>query len=219
MVYREAAEDVAGLMSISDSQSLLDLLRLAVREEHEKQTVRFSYDTPRADVVEAVEGLWRELLLGESREPDQPADGAAEETAGEAEELPGSAAGPPASGDGDPDGEAPPQDGGQPPDQGEASPVSGAAGEEIPVSGEADAPEDPEEASPEVPPCPWTIRFYPDRETAGEAAASPAVSLSSIYPGPSSPPPASPAVPQGGSCSLSPDRPAESPAPWAARGW
>ena len=165
MVYREAAEDVAGLMSISDSQSLLDLLRLAVREEHEKQTVRFSYDTPRADVVEAVEGLWRELLLGESREPDQPADGAAEETAGEAEELPGSAAGPPASGDGDPDGEAPPQDGGQPPDQGEASPVSGAAGEEIPVSGEADAPEDPEEASPEVPPCPWTIRFYPYRET------------------------------------------------------
>lgn len=65
MTYREGTEDLDGLMSISDSQSLLDLLRLAVREEHEKLTARFSYDTPTADVNAAVKALWRELCLGE----------------------------------------------------------------------------------------------------------------------------------------------------------
>ena len=60
MTYREGTEDLDGLMSISDSQSLLDLLRLAVREEHEKLTARFSYDTPTADVNAAVKALWRE---------------------------------------------------------------------------------------------------------------------------------------------------------------
>ena len=35
MTYREDAEDVENMMTLSDSQSLVDLLRLAVREEHE----------------------------------------------------------------------------------------------------------------------------------------------------------------------------------------
>lgn len=154
MVYREEAEDVAGLMNISDSQSLLDLLRLAVREEHEKQTVRFSYDTPRSDVVAAVEDLWRELIGGESRDHGQPADGAEEEiAAGAAEELPDSDAAPPPPEAAASGGEVPPEDQ-APPEEGEAAPVSGEA-------------EPPEEGEPpeEVPPCPWTIRFYPDRET------------------------------------------------------
>ena len=35
MVYREDAEDVDSLMVLSDSQSLVDLLRLAIREGHD----------------------------------------------------------------------------------------------------------------------------------------------------------------------------------------
>ena len=58
MTYREDAEALASIMKISDSQSLVDLLRLAVREEHEKLTARFVYDTPRTEVTDAVEGLW-----------------------------------------------------------------------------------------------------------------------------------------------------------------
>ena len=61
MSYREDAEDPASLMTLSDSQSLVDLLRLAVREELEKQTARFPYNTPREEVTGAVERLWREL--------------------------------------------------------------------------------------------------------------------------------------------------------------
>lgn len=102
MTYREDAEDVEGLMSISDSQSLLDLLRLAVREEHEKLTARFSYDTPTADVNAAVKALWQELCLGEE----------AVQTGAEAEEVPG---------------EEPP---GEPPE--EAEPVSGSLTPEEP---------------------------------------------------------------------------------------
>ena len=79
MTYREGAEDVEGLMSISDSQSLLDLLRLAVREEHEKLTARFSYDTPTADVNAAVKALWQELCLGEEAPAELP-EGPPEET-------------------------------------------------------------------------------------------------------------------------------------------
>lgn len=70
MSYREDAEDPAGLMTLSDSQSLVDLLRLAVREELEKQTARFSYNTPREEVTGAVERLWRELQ--ENDAPPEP---------------------------------------------------------------------------------------------------------------------------------------------------
>ena len=51
MSYREDAEDIEAMMSLSDSQSLVDLLRLSVREERDKLTARFSYDTPREDVI------------------------------------------------------------------------------------------------------------------------------------------------------------------------
>lgn len=48
MVYREDAEDVDSLMVLSDSQSLVDLLRLAIREGHDKLTgPSFAYDMPR----------------------------------------------------------------------------------------------------------------------------------------------------------------------------
>jgi len=72
MSYREDAEDPASLMTLSDSQSLVDLLRLAVREELEKQTARFPYNTPREEVTGAVERLWRELQEDSAPPPAEP---------------------------------------------------------------------------------------------------------------------------------------------------
>ena len=138
MTYREGTEDLDGLMSISDSQSLLDLLRLAVREEHEKLTARFSYDTPTADVNAAVKALWRELCLGE-----EAVQTAADGDAGE----------PPP--DGEPEAELTPETGTEPVSP---EPLPEAGGETEPVG------LFPEE--PECPPCPWTIRFYPAGDTA-----------------------------------------------------
>lgn len=106
MTYREDAEDIDAIMKLSDSQSLVDLLRLAVREELEKQTARFPYNTPREEVTGAVERLWREL-------------------------------------------------------QEDAAPPAAEPGPE----GEAAVPEAAEPVmAPEIPPCPWEIRFYPDAE-------------------------------------------------------
>lgn len=139
MVYREDAEDVESLMVLSDSQSLVDLLRLAVREGHDRLTARFAYDMPREDVEAAVQSVWREVCLGDAAEaPETTETGAADPTPGEAQ--------PPA----------------EEPDQ----PVPGEAPEELP----------PEETQPvsgtetgeteNLPPCPWEIRYYPDREAA-----------------------------------------------------
>lgn len=66
--YRQDAEDVDTLMVLSDSQSLVDLLRLAVREGHEKLTARFAYDMPREDVEAAAASLWQEICAGEDGE-------------------------------------------------------------------------------------------------------------------------------------------------------
>ena len=123
-------------MSISDSQSLLDLLRLAVREEHEKLTARFSYDTPTADVNAAVKALWRELCLGE-----EAVQTAADGDAGE----------PPP--DGEPEADLTP----------ETEPVSP---EPPPEAGGETEPVGLFPEEPECPPCPWTIRFYPAGDTA-----------------------------------------------------
>ena len=137
MTYREDAEALASIMKISDSQSLVDLLRLAVREEHEKLTARFVYDTPRTEVTDAVEGLWLELCLGEA----DPAGNTADiPDSGEAAEQPEDE--PPAEGT-DVQPELPPE---------EADPAMGVL-----------AAPPPEETLPD---CPWTIRFYPDQDTA-----------------------------------------------------
>ena len=73
MVYREDAEDVDSLMVLSDSQSLVDLLRLAIREGHDKLTARFAYDMPREDVEAAVAAMWREVCLGSGENTQDPA--------------------------------------------------------------------------------------------------------------------------------------------------
>ncbi|MCI9037034.1 MAG: hypothetical protein HFF80_04675 [Oscillospiraceae bacterium] len=137
MTYREDAESLASIMKISDSQSLVDLLRLAVREEHEKLTARFVYDTPRTEVTDAVEGLWLELCLGEADPAGNPAD---IPDPGETAEPPEDE--PPAEGT-DVQPELPPE---------EADPAMGVL-----------AAPPPEETLPD---CPWTIRFYPDQDTA-----------------------------------------------------
>ncbi len=116
ITYREDAADMDSVMTLSDSQSLVDLLRLAVREGHDRLTAQFAYHMSRENVTAAVESLWREICendgdtqLPGTEEGDSPSE-------------------PEAPGEGDaPDGEAPP---------------------------------------PDYPPCPWTVKFYPDMGSA-----------------------------------------------------
>ena len=159
MTYREGTEDIGSIMTLSDSQSLVDLLRLTVREEREKLTAQFVYDTPREAVIAAVESLWQELCAGEA-EAETPVEGAGEPalSAGGGEET--AADGPgtesPAEEDVSPAEETEPAS--QPPVLPEEAPVS-ASGVPDPID---PLPEEPVS----YPPCPWTIRFYPDKEMA-----------------------------------------------------
>lgn len=162
IAYREDAEDIDSLMTLSDSQSLVDLLRLAVREEHERLTAHFAYDTPREDVIAAVESLWQELCRSEMEEDealnanvDALAPVPAEDGGGALEE----------------ENEGAPEEDVSPEPEEDALPEE----EEVPdVPPEDGEPEDPDGGEPEgppeepivYPPCPWLIRFYPDQATA-----------------------------------------------------
>ena len=194
LIYREDAEDVDSLMVLSDSQSLVDLLRLAIREGHDRLTARFAYDMPREDVEAAVAAMWREVCLGSAEEPLPPETAAGEET---------DLAQPPESG-APTGGEIPPEESGTPEESpqetspGEApapeepaaaarpelsqegSPQEtsaqeetvpegtgdGPGGETQPVSGEAPGAEEETPPVPEIPPCPWELRYYPDQDAA-----------------------------------------------------
>ncbi len=152
MTYREDAEDLGALMPISDSQSLVDLLRLAVREDYEKLAAHFTYEPSREDVAAAVESLWQEICRSEMEElaalsvdEEVPEEGIPEGEEGVVPEK---------SGEGG--AEAPPEEQEDMPPEEEA-----AEGED----GEAVEPP-PEEPVIEYPPCPWSIRFYPNQETA-----------------------------------------------------
>lgn len=159
MSYREDAEDVASIMTLSDSQSLVDLLRLTVREEREKLTARFSYDMPREDVSAAVESFWQELCRAEMEAqaaeaasqvpPDELMDGEPDASREHGEEPP--------SADGTEAAE---------PFEGEEPPAAPDSGEEAPAEQPDGSVEEPEEDPIEYPPCPWQIRFYPNKETA-----------------------------------------------------
>ena len=72
MRYREDAEDIETMMSLSDCQSLVDLLRLSVREDHHRLTARFIRDMRREEVRAAVEALWQELCQGEKEDALPP---------------------------------------------------------------------------------------------------------------------------------------------------
>ena len=142
MVYREDAEDVESLMVLSDSQSLVDLLRLAVREGHDRLTARFAYDMPREDVEAAVQSVWREICLGDG-----------EETAEDLETTETGAEGP-----------APEET--QPPAEDPAQPASQELPEEPPAEGVQPVSGTGDGEAEELPPCPWEIRYYPDRDAA-----------------------------------------------------
>ena len=157
MTYREDAEDLGALMPISDSQSLVDLLRLAGREDYEKLAAHFTYEPSREDVAAAVESLWQEICRSEMEElaalsvdEEVPEEGAPE---GEEDVVPEE------SGEGG--AEAPPEEQEDMPPEEEAVDSEAAEGED----GEAAEPP-PEEPVIEYPPCPWSIRFYPNQETA-----------------------------------------------------
>ena len=156
IAYREDAEDVGSLMLLSDSQSLVDLLRLTIREERDKLTARFSYDMPRSDVTAAVESFWEEMCRAEMEEALQtagtvPPEAALEET-GPDPEIPGS--------------EEPPEDSGSAGDPPLSAEALSEPAEEAVGSLEGEIVQEPEEAPVVYPPCPWRIIFYPDQETA-----------------------------------------------------
>lgn len=143
LVYRKDAEDMDDLMAISDSQSLADLLRLALREGLARLAVSFPHETVSREEIEAVvDQQWQEMYL--------------EYAAPEPEPLPQ-----PPEGEPVPE-EAPPQEADGTDESAETA-EAGEAGEtgsqetEPPADGETPPP-----PQPQVPPCPWTIRFYPD---------------------------------------------------------
>lgn len=147
IAYREEAEDPDSLMTLSDAQSLVDLLRLAVREGHETLTARFSYDIPRQEAADAVERLWRELCASAAQDPGESGT---ETVSPEAE--------------GQEDGETQAPEETESQDLPQETDMTG--GEAVPQEGEVPPEEPPSQVEPEVqyPPCPWEIRFYPDRE-------------------------------------------------------
>ena len=161
ITYREDAEDVGSLMLLSDSQSLVDLLRLHLREEHQRLTAQFVYETERReDVLAAVQGLWTEMCLEEQAKEEEP--------------PPEDVTAPPEGADPlletEPDVEADPPE--EPPEEPPPDPEPPAAGEEEPQTEEIPPAEGEEPAAPaagelEIPPCPWEVRFYPDTEYAG----------------------------------------------------
>ena len=166
MRYREDVEDIETIMSLSDCQSLVDLLRLSVREDHHRLTARFIRDMRREEVRAAVEALWQELCQGEKEDalPPPPEDAEAPQEPSDGEAPPGQETPPsneapeeePAPSEAP---EEPPPDADAPPEE-EAPPPDG----ELPQALEASAP--PEEPV-EIPPCPWTVRFFPDMDGAG----------------------------------------------------
>ncbi|MDE7220356.1 MAG: hypothetical protein K2O45_12165 [Oscillospiraceae bacterium] len=166
MTYREDAEDIDSIMSLSDSQSLVDLLRLAVREEHEKLTVQF-YDTNWEDVTTAVESLWQELcraemetvalaVSGEGLPQDASEEDADGDGSGQQEDQPGEEAEP--SGDASSSGET------ESPEK--AGPEDESAMEELREASGTEGPDEPAEPPIEYPPCPWQVKFYPNQDTA-----------------------------------------------------
>lgn len=163
IAYREDAEDVGSLMLLSDSQSLVDLLRLAVREGLDKLTARFAYDTPKEEVIAAVESLWQELCRAEMEQQEAMANlqnqaGTPPESELAPEDIENSA----------PEEDPPPADSPDEPDpqSGIPEPDDGPDGEPPENTGEDTPPGPDEEPVIVYPPCPWAIRFYPNQDAA-----------------------------------------------------
>ena len=156
MTYRKNAQDVSSLMALTDSQSLMDLLRLAMREGHDSITAQFISKTSREEVLNVVEELWKELYLQELEQ-----NGALNQNVPEAA-LP-------------PEGTLLPENGETPPPD-KTVPEGESQDENPPSEGETEAdpsegsdttspdtlPEEPAAPRIQFPPCPWEIHFYPD---------------------------------------------------------
>lgn len=161
MSYRADAQDISTLMALSDSQSLVDLLRLAVREGHESITAQFISKISREEVLSAVDTLWQELYLDELEasgffDPPVDPENNTEELPSDETASPDDA--PPAD---EPDDEVDAQqeggdeeDSSEPPEDGENAPDGG------------DVPLPDSQPVIEFPPCPWQIIFYPNADTA-----------------------------------------------------
>lgn len=163
MTYREDAESLDGLMRLSDCQSLVDLLRVALREGHPKLTARFVYKTPREEILTAVEGLWQELYRESLPPPAETPEDAPIEVPAE-EQAPVEAASVPEDQE-TADTPADSAEEPQPPADAEDSGDSGQTGEDPGQTEEI--PDPPAEPEIQYPPCPWTINLYPNRGTAG----------------------------------------------------
>lgn len=177
MSYRADAQDISTLMALSDSQSLVDLLRVALREGHDSVTAQFISKLSREEVSDAVTALWQELYLAELEASgffDPPADeGSDTETApgdeNDVADAPDSSGetteAPPASDESTQEGETDTETDTEsdPENEDETTPNDG-------ETGETDEPENSIEDSPEsriiFPPCPWEIIFYPNADTA-----------------------------------------------------
>lgn len=167
MTYRKSAQDISALMALTDSQSLIDLLRLALREGHGSITAQFISKTSRDEVLNAVEELWQELYLEELEEsgvlsptPSEPEPALPEtDTNGENSETPPSET--PPSGEEKPDEDTANTETGNETD---SETGSGSDGNES--DGESTVPvtEEPTVKRIQYPPCPWEIHFYPDAD-------------------------------------------------------
>lgn len=171
MTYREGAQELAAMMALSDINSLVDLLRLAVREGHDSMTAQFISRIPCEEVEIAVEQLWQELYLDaleasgaldpqppeQQDEPDS--DEEQEESVEPGEEPQDETTGNQEEGAGIESGEEPEEEpnGEEPTKPGENS--GDGEGDENPTNEPAEEPRTP---VVEIPPCPWTIVFYPN---------------------------------------------------------
>ncbi len=148
MSYRTDAQDISTLMALSDTQSLVDLLRVAVREEHDSVTAQFISKLSREEILTAVEDLWQELYLAEL------------EASGYFNPPPED------SGEDSPDTatEESPLDGGE---QDEET-TSDDSETDNPAELSEELPIEPTENAPPIvfPPCQWEILFYPNANTA-----------------------------------------------------
>ena len=179
MSYRENVQDVDSLMALSDTQSLADLLRLSVREDHDSLTARFISKTSRSDVIEAVESLWEELWLDEMEAmgllpapsedpfdidlnpefgifpfPEDPDSNSPADAEVDSE----------TTADAEVDSETT-ADNAEEPNEGESDASSPDDPEAVPIN-PPESPDKPEAPVIVIPPCPWDIRFYPDQEYA-----------------------------------------------------
>ena len=159
MSYRTDAQDISTLMALSDSQSLADLLRVAVREGHDSVTAQFISRLSREEVLSAVTGLWQELYLDEleasgffdpppedidETHTDESSTDTTDPSEGDSADAPDTPVSDPEDGENDP----------------ENSPGDGEDEETLPP------PEDEPVPMIEFPPCPWAIIFYPNADTA-----------------------------------------------------